>query len=485
MPFGQYVSVVLLAAVGLGCLSSTPFPVGLASTARAQDTTLVSLDPSGTLDITGLEQQFAAVAEQIGPSVVAISATGTAVDADDALRSDNLSSERLSGMLDRTTRTVGTGFVIDAGGYILTNEHVIGDAEQLWVTTDSKMVYPAIVVGSDPRMDLAVLKVPANLPPVKFAADPVRRGQWTIALGNPYGLATAGEMCMSVGVVSATDRSLTKLATKENRLYTNLIQTTAQINPGNSGGPLFNLRGEVIGVNTAVILPQKQTNGIGFAMPITPRLLDRVSQLKEGQEVVYGYMGVMVSLPTPRQRRTASLDKAIGVNIDSFEKGTPADGVLQKDDLIVSINGETINDCDHFVSVVGSARVDRLARVDLYRDGKPMTVEMQLRQRQLPSVAVHRENQRFRWRGMLLGPIPANWDFGGTPRPQAGLMVLAVADNSPAIAQGITAGTIITAVAGKTVAAINDLQAIINDTPEEHCSIELATMTNTIVSIRE
>jgi serine protease Do len=167
------------------------------------------------------------------------------------------------------------------------------------------------------------------------------------------------------------------------------------------------------------------------------------------------------------------------------EANTPAHNVLQKNDIIARINGETIDDCDRFVSIVGSARVDQPTRIDLYREGKALSVEVKLRQRQLPSVAVHRENQRFRWRGMLLGPIPTNWDFGTEPKPQAGLMVLAVQDNSPAVQQGITAGTVITSVAGKTVAAIKDLQAIINDTPEERCSIELATTSSTVASIRE
>jgi hypothetical protein len=146
---------------------------------------------------------------------------------------------------------------------------VVGRASQIWVTTDDRKVYPAVVVGSDPRSDLAVLKIPARgLRPVTFATGPVRRGQWTMAIGNPYGLAGDGELAVSVGVVSAVGRSLPKLSGKEDRLYQDLIQTTAQINPGNSGGPLFDLAGHVIGVNCAVILPVKQTNGIGFALPM-------------------------------------------------------------------------------------------------------------------------------------------------------------------------------------------------------------------------
>src|SRR4051812_10835136 len=185
-----------------------------------------------TLQLANLQQHFQSVADKAAPSVVAISAAIAPVDSDDAVRSDDLNVQKLDAILERVTRTVGTGFVIDADGFILTNEHVVGDAQQLWVTTDDHKVYPAIVVGSDPRADLAVLKVPAGkLHPVNFVNRPVRRGEWTIALGNPYGLAGFGEMAMSVGVVSALDRNLTKLSARENRLYSNLIQTTAQINP--------------------------------------------------------------------------------------------------------------------------------------------------------------------------------------------------------------------------------------------------------------
>src|SRR5206468_10528036 len=142
----------------------------------------IRIQPNDTLDLAGLENRFSAVADRVAPSVVAISASISPVDTDDAIQSDQLNGQRLRSILDRVTRTVGTGLVIDADGYILTNEHVVAEAEQLWCTTDDKHVYPAVVVGSDPRADLAVLKIPAkNLPVVHFAnPGQVRRGQWTI-----------------------------------------------------------------------------------------------------------------------------------------------------------------------------------------------------------------------------------------------------------------------------------------------------------------
>jgi serine protease Do len=478
VPRGHFVAVVLFTAGAVTLFSSNGAPLAHSGGNRAHAEVNLArpIDGRGTIQLAQLEEQFEAVARDVAPSVVAISASLTSIDSDDAVRAESLNGDKLEAMLNRTTRTVGTGFVIDEGGYVLTNEHVIGEAGMLWVTTDDKRVYPAIVIGSDPRCDLAILKIPATgLKPVKFAApDVVRRGMWTIAIGNPYGLAELGEMSMSVGVVSAVDRSLPKLSSKENRLYSNLIQTTAEINPGNSGGPLFDLNGHVIGINTAVILPQKQTSGIGFAMPVTDALLKKVEDLKQGREIVYGYLGVMVSNPTARERRGAGAEAAEGgVIIDSVETGSPATVALKTGDFVTRINGQAVTDSDQFVRLIGEVPVGRPTPVVLRRDGKLQTVQVETRKRQLPTVAVTRENQRFRWRGMLLGPIPANWDFGSTKRPAGGIMVLGIDATSPAVKEGIQAGTVITAIGGRAVASVSDVQKVVNDMPPELCRIDL------------
>src|SRR3954466_5131497 len=431
---GGAVALLGLAGVVICHLALGLSPLDPPSTARAADATTAeaSLDfaehaqqaqaqqarnfrVADNFDIVDLQQQFETVARRVAPAVVAISGADTPMQGDAAYRTDEINTDKLSSFLDTVDRTVGTGFIVDADGYIVTNDHVVGKAEQLWVTTDDHKVYPAIVVGSDPRADIAVLKIPAsNLATVKFSdAGPVRRGQWTIALGNPYGLSVAGDMCMSVGIVSATGRSLPKLSGKEDRLYSDLIQTTAQINPGNSGGPLFDLRGDVIGINTAVILPQKQTNGIGFAIPMGGRLMQVIQDLKEGREVVYGYLGVKSSSPTARERKAAGIDDEIGAFIETVDKDSPA-GVadLRKSDIVVKFNGEIIRDGEHFIRSVGAAPVGRAITVNFYRKDKLKSAEVVLRRRELASAGVTRESRRMRWRGMLLGPIPAQWDFG-------------------------------------------------------------------------
>ena len=283
------------------------------------------VEVSDNFDVPDLEKRFEDVAERLSPSVVAISATDARVEADDALRSNRINPEKLAALLEPVDRTVGTGFIVDSDGYIVTNDHVVASTDHIWVTTDDHHVYPAIVVGSDPRADLAVLKIPAtNLPAVHFSDAAPRRGQWTVALGNPYGLAGSGGMSVSVGVVSATGRSLPKLSSKEDRLYTDLIQTTAQINPGNSGGPLFDVHGNVIGINAAVILPQKLTNGIGFAIPVTARVRHVIQDLKEGREIVYGWLGVRVTSPTPLECKQAGLPVEGGAKIELIEPDSPA-----------------------------------------------------------------------------------------------------------------------------------------------------------------
>jgi len=296
-------------------------------------------------------------------------------------------------------------------------------------------------------------------------------------------MSVGGDMCMSVGIVSATGRSLPKLSGKEDRLYSDLIQTTAQINPGNSGGPLFDLRGDVIGMNTAVILPQKQTNGIGFAIPMGARFKQIIQDLKEGREIVYGYLGVKSSTPTARERRSAGIDDEIGAFIESVDKDSPA-GVadLRKGDIVVRFNGEIVRDGEHFIRTVGAAPVGRTLSVSYVRKDKVKSADVVLRRRELASAAVTRESRRMRWRGMLLGPIPANWDSGGAKRPAAGLLVIGIEAGSPHAKEGVVQGSVITAVAGVPVRDVTELQRVINDRPPEEWALDITGRQEVIAS---
>jgi serine protease Do len=435
----------------------------------------VADDPEIT-DLPGLGQKFQAIARRVAPAVVSISAAQTASDAQAVMSVRDMNPQKLDALLDQTTRTIGTGFIVDPNGFIVTNEHVIEDSQQFWISTDDRKVYPAIVVGADPRADLAVLKIPAtNLPTVTFAPGQSRRGQWALTLGNPYGLAADGQMSLSVGVVSAIDRSLPKLASKEDRLYSDLIQTTAQINPGNSGGPLLDVDGRVIGIDTAVILPQKQTNGIGFALPVTPGLLAEIRQLEQGREVIYGYIGVTVSAPTPRQWEAAKLNDDVGVYVESIEPQSPAAGSgLQPGDMIVEVNGQTATDTDRFVRLVGAAPVGQTTAVAISRHGTRKVIHLVPVKRPVQYV-VSNQNQRLYWRGMVLGPVPTNWPMAiKSDKHLAGILVVGIDDDSPLKKRGISAGTIITAIAGQPVNSLLDFQKVLNDVPPEKCDVQLA-----------
>jgi serine protease Do len=434
-----------------------------------------SSDPSDLSPLAGLETRFEKLANSLAPSVVAVSASSQVFDSDDLLRAEDLNPDKLDSLLDRTTRMVGTGLIIDEGGYILTNEHVVGDATNVWVTLDTGKVYPALVVGTDPRADLAVIKIPTEkLKPVRFAATggQLRRGQWAIAIGNPYGLATAGNQAMSVGVISALDRSLPKLSRKENRLYSGLIQTTTPINPGNSGGPLFNIDGEVIGINTAVILPEKKTNGIGFALPITQQMLSSIEALKDGREVAYAYLGVTVSTPTERERKSAGAEADEGVRVDAVDRDSPAQSILRESDLVTRIDGVTVHDSDQFVRTIGCVPTDRPTRLTVFRDGRETSCSVYLKKRNLPPSAITRDTRRLRWEGLLLGPIPQNWPAKNGPKPSQGVVVLAVSKTSRFAKDKIQEGDVILSIAGRALADVTDLQRVLNDLPPNKREID-------------
>ena len=200
--------------------------------------------------------------------------------------------------------------------------------------------------------------------------------------------------------------------------------------------------------------------------------MDEITALKEGREIVYGYLGVTVSTPSPRERRSAGVRPEVGVSIDSIDKDSPASNILKPDDIVISINDHAICDSDQFAYTVGITPIDHPAKLSVVRDGRSMDLSVNLKRRNSAAVAVTRDTQRYRWRGLVLGPIPGNWDFGKSKRPEGGMMVLGVAPNSP-LASKVTVGSIVTSIAGKQLHEIRDLQAILNDTPAENCNIEV------------
>lgn len=263
---------------------------------------------------------------------------------------------------------IGTGFIIDEDGYILTNQHVIDQASEIIVNVDGKE-YKAKVVGQDYEMDLAVLKIESK---TKFASlkmgdsNQIRAGEWVVAIGNPYGL----DHTVTAGVISAKGRPLSI----DGRVYKNLIQTDAAINPGNSGGPLLNTKGEVIGINTAV---NAQAQGIGFAIPINTAK-EVLQELIQKGKVIRPYIGVYLQTVDKEIASYLNIEPT-GAIIAGIVENSPAEKAgLRKYDVIISIDKEKIKNSEQVQQIIGKKKVNDKIMLEIIREGKNMLVPLQL-----------------------------------------------------------------------------------------------------------
>jgi serine protease Do len=236
-------------------------------------------------------------------------------------------------------------------------------------------------VSRDEHSDLAVIKIEAdNLVPAEYGnLSNVKVGQFALAMGNPFGTAKDGDMSLSYGIVSALGKSLQELEDHGNKYYGNLIQTTADINPGNSGGPLLNLRGEVIGINTAIASESGGNEGVAFAIPINMVKLVAEQLIKYGK-LDRGYLGVKLDSTFSSSRAAElGLSHLRGTRISNVTTGSPADRAhLQIDDVILSFNGVPIIDDNHLVNTVGLTGVGKQVPVVVFRDGAPLTLQVQV-----------------------------------------------------------------------------------------------------------
>ncbi|MGH7178066.1 MAG: PDZ domain-containing protein, partial [Tepidisphaeraceae bacterium] len=217
-----------------------------------------------------------------------------------------------------------------------------------------------------------------------------------------------------------------------------------------------------------------QTNGIGFAMPITEEVQNRIRDIRAGREIVYGYFGVVVNTPSLRQRIDSGLLDQAGVVVDSVEVGSPADSVLQPGDMVVQINDRIVRDADDFIRITGSAPVDRATTVKVLRDKSAHVLTLTPRRRALPGDGVWAQRQRIRWRGAVFGPAPANWN-AAAPEDSAGLIVYALDASSPLVREGLAVGSVVKSIAGKPVTDVISLQRVLNDTPEEMCKVRFTS----------
>ncbi|UCD18251.1 MAG: trypsin-like peptidase domain-containing protein [Candidatus Zixiibacteriota bacterium] len=358
----------------------------------------------------------------------------------------------------------GSGFFFREDGYILTNSHVIRNADQVIVSTSAGYQYDAEVIGTDPQTDLAVLKVESEeeIAFIPFGnSDEILVGDWAIAIGNPFpqqGL----DRTVTVGVISAKGRSNLRFGNDTPR-YQDYIQTDASINPGNSGGPLINLRGEAIGVNSAISTPSGGSVGIGFAIPINiARAI--VPDLITSGVVSRGWLGVWLSEVTQAEAKKNSLGAVHGVHIDSVFVGSPAARAgIKNGDILTSFNNQEILDLAQFSVLIATASKGQLSTIELVRNGRKQTVQTTIvdREEYLADYAQHTgiPDQRVTWLGMELMSYTESIArrIGADYFP--GVYINSVNRGSPADRADILPGSIITQVNNLEVGNLDDLQS--------------------------
>ncbi|WDP88618.1 MAG: Do family serine endopeptidase [Desulfobacter sp.] len=271
---------------------------------------------------------------------------------------------------NRTERSLGSGFIIDKKGYIVTNNHVIKDADEIKVILHDNKEYDAKIIGTDPMTDLALIKIEAKgLTPLKFgSSSDAAVGSWVVAIGSPFGL----EQTVTAGIISAKGRII------GSGPYDDFIQTDASINPGNSGGPLLNLDGEVIGINTAII---KSGQGIGFAIP-SDMATGIIGQLTESSSVSRGWLGVAIQSVSKEMAEYYGLEEGQGVYVAKAYEDNPAyKAGIRQGDVITGIDGKKIESSRDLTLTIANLKVGQKIKVALIRDGREKTLSVKLGER--------------------------------------------------------------------------------------------------------
>jgi len=331
---------------------------------------------------------------------------------------------------------LGSGFIVDEKGYILTNNHVVNGVDKILVKLmDDEKKYEATVVGTDQKTDVALIKVNINksLPAVRLAdSDRIQVGEWAIAIGNPMGL----EESVSLGVVSAKGRSGFGISQ-----YEDFIQTDAAINPGNSGGPLVNIRGEVMGINTFILSPYTAQN-VGFAIPIN--LAKSIfSQLRERGKVTRGYLGIYLQSMDDKMAKSFGMTETAGALVSDVVEGSPAEKAgIREGDVILEYNGKKIKEVKLLQMEAANTAVGSKASVVVWRNKKMVNLDLVIGEmpadEQEERVGAGRE-----WRGVSVAAITDEVRKGLEINDKDGVVITAVAPDSPAAEQGLAQGMII------------------------------------------
>lgn len=345
----------------------------------------------------------------------------------------------------RKVVSLGSGFIVDKSGLIVTNYHVIANAKEIQVKFSDNSTAKASVVGKDLKTDLAVLKVAAKkeLPCVAFGdSDSVMVGEWVLAIGNPFGLGGS----VSVGIVSGRARDINIGTTSE------FLQTDAAINRGHSGGPLFNADGEVIGINTAIISPQGGGNvGVAFAIP-SNNAARIVKVLSKGEKIEHGWLGIVVQNVTEEMISTLGLEEARGALISSVAKGSPAEkSGLKVGDVVLEFNGVKITEVPKFTNLIAKSPVNSKAKVIVQRDGREVSLTVTIGKfSDEESLADGKSEIGEDVLGITVGNMPKD----AAKSEEKGVVVLKVNPGSEAFAAGIRRGDIILGINSSVVDSV-------------------------------
>ncbi len=357
----------------------------------------------------------------------------------------------------REGRSLGSGFIISKNGYVLTNNHVVEGAETVIVRLNDRREFIAEIVGTDPRSDVAVLKLDAtDLPVAKIAdSDDVKRGQWVVAIGSPFGF----DYSVTAGIVSATGRAL------PDESYVPFIQTDVAINPGNSGGPLFNLNGEVVGINSQIFTRSGGFMGLSFAIPMN-LAINVAEQIQESGIVRRGWLGVLIQEVNRDLALSFGLDKPMGALIAQASSSGPGGKAgIQPGDIIVRFNGKDVERSSDLPPMVGLVRPGATVPVDVVRQGDRLTMDVTIEQ--LPEanqVAQAMSSQPKAILGMTVDNVPESLQSDNNI--QGGVLVKEVG-NDPAASAGLRAGDIIAQVGGREISGVSDLQNMLDSLPTD------------------
>jgi len=414
--------------------------------------------------LQAMEEAFSAVADRVTPAVVNVSTIGkrpTLGGGEDPERFREYFGEEFYERYFKRrprdeARSSGSGVIVDRSGYILTNNHVIENAQDITVRLSDSRKLTATLVGRDPKTDLAVLKVDAAgpLPAAEIGdSERLRVGQWVIAIGNPFGL----DRTVTVGIVSATARNRVGVTT-----YENFIQTDASINPGNSGGPLLNLDGKVIGINTAIVAAGQ---GIGFSIPIN-EAKSVMSQLIAKGRVVRGWLGIAIQDVSDELAASFGVREREGVLVADVMKGGPAEAAgLRPGDVIIELNGTRIREVPELQRRVANVAPGQSVAVRVMRDRAPQSLRVRVAEMPTDEPVVATAGPGPEGFGLQVEPLaPDSAERLGLPFAE-GLLVVDVASGGPADRAGLRRGDVIREVDRQAVHDAPSLQRALAAVP--------------------